>query len=543
MNRFICTLSLVALWCAVPASLAFASFSDVPDNYPNADAIAYMQAQHIVIGYPDGTYHPEHSITRAEFTKIIVAMQFSVDELQACMQGGHHTFSDTDETAWYAPFLCVATEHGIVVGYPDGTFQPAGFIDFAEASKIIVKAIGSGSLTEGSIWYEPYVRFLAQHNAIPISITALDNPSLTRGEMAEILFRLKTGNTSKPSRSFESFMQTPALALTGATITSDAMQPRKGYASFDQPAFFDPSLIKFQPTQGDDKKRGDFQFNSDALSDPNQSHSFYVSMLKKQLPTPYEATVYKFSNADYAIELRKGGSRQNLYTQVRHYAFSAENLFLNNNVQAADGSWQNVRSVVDIVQDRKINLPNMECVGNGQWEGDTLVTYSVPGEFQDYPGIDPAYATKICVWSFADGTYHLEHQLMAKMYWDNSITRLQSTMAIAPQEASAFVIYTPIFDGQRFQCSLFIQDLTQPSHQESMTVQQGALSTAVNKGMFTNGDSLPDCSGSTPCNDCPNLDLDLSQFTFTSPTIRYRMRSYDSHTERYSPIGDWVTLP
>jgi hypothetical protein len=88
--------------------------------------------------------------------------------------------------------------------------KPGNEINFTEAAKIIVNAInkddsgGHGQLDipSGTVWYEGYVRALASHNAIPTSITSFDQ-KITRGEMAEMIWRLKTNTTTKESQTYE----------------------------------------------------------------------------------------------------------------------------------------------------------------------------------------------------------------------------------------------------------------------------------------------------------------------------------------------------
>jgi hypothetical protein len=53
----------------------------------------------------------------------------------------------------------------------------------------------------GEFWYRPYVQSLSDLHAIPVSIKYF-NQTLTRGEMAEIVYRLKTDTTDKSSTSF-----------------------------------------------------------------------------------------------------------------------------------------------------------------------------------------------------------------------------------------------------------------------------------------------------------------------------------------------------
>lgn len=203
----------------IPPSAGMQPFSDIPSDFANYTAINYVKDQGIVSGYPDGTYRPYNAINRAEFTKIIIGSNFTDQAMKYCVEFG---FSDTSRTAWYAKYICLAKQHEIIEGYSDGSFHPDTSINFVEAAKIIalvdnfyingnyandvmVNGVRVGlplPASRDGLWYEPSVRYLAQKNAIPLSIESLDE-KLTRGEMAEIIYRLKTGNTDKSSRTYE----------------------------------------------------------------------------------------------------------------------------------------------------------------------------------------------------------------------------------------------------------------------------------------------------------------------------------------------------
>lgn len=174
--------------------LAFA-FSDVPSSHSHADAIVYMQENGIVQGYADGTFKPENQINRAEFTKIVIG---------AITQNpiGSDCFPDVKKE-WFAPHVCTAKTMKIIGGYPDGTFGPTKTITFAEAAKIIANAFDVSEESGASNpWYKPFVMALGVNAAIPTDITDFSQP-VTRGAMAEMIFRLRAKNTDKPSRTYE----------------------------------------------------------------------------------------------------------------------------------------------------------------------------------------------------------------------------------------------------------------------------------------------------------------------------------------------------
>lgn len=172
-----------------------AAFPDVPESSPFYDAVNYAQEKNIVKGYPDGTYRPGDTVNRAEFTKIILEA-VNIDESTCKIS----LLSDVPVGTWFAPYVCKANLLGIIKGYPDGTFRPANPINFAEAAKIVALTFGAETKTEDP-WFKPYVTHLETLAAVPNTIPSFEHP-VTRGELAEMVFRIKTDNRTKATTNF-----------------------------------------------------------------------------------------------------------------------------------------------------------------------------------------------------------------------------------------------------------------------------------------------------------------------------------------------------
>ena len=169
-------------------------FNDVrPGLTPYSEAIQFLQEEGVVEGYEDGTYKPTADINRAEFLKIIL-------ESRGIEVSGDKCFPDVRDQ-WFAEYVCAAKQEGIIEGYPDGTFKPEKAINFAEASKILARAYGQSIEEYSPDWYEPFVRALESSKAIPLSIEKLDQ-QVNRGEMAEMMWRLKEEKTDEPSKGY-----------------------------------------------------------------------------------------------------------------------------------------------------------------------------------------------------------------------------------------------------------------------------------------------------------------------------------------------------
>jgi len=191
-------MKLLTLFALPIFMTGFVSFYDVPDDHPNMVAIDYVQDEGIVDGYDDGSYKPDQTINRAEFTKIIVEAWFEVEDDST--DSSDLEFTDVED-AWYVPYIRTAQAEGLIDGYDDGTFKPADEINFVEAAKIISEASGA-SMISTEIWYQPYVYHLQSNGAIPPTVLSLDH-FITRGEMAELILRLREEITDFPSSTYD----------------------------------------------------------------------------------------------------------------------------------------------------------------------------------------------------------------------------------------------------------------------------------------------------------------------------------------------------
>lgn len=106
------------------------TFTDVPANQWYAKAVMTLAGKGVISGYPDGTFKPDASITRAEF--VAMAMNFANAE-----KGTACSFPDVPQNMWYYGAIAGATQNGWISGYPDGTFGPDRYITRAEVTSVI----------------------------------------------------------------------------------------------------------------------------------------------------------------------------------------------------------------------------------------------------------------------------------------------------------------------------------------------------------------------------------------------------------------------
>jgi len=109
-------------------------FVDIPDNHPHIAAIAWVYANDLMIGYRDGTFRPNSSLTRGELATLIVNWRGYTPRRTT-------TFPDAINH-WANGSIGAIELRGHVSGYPDGTFRPNAPIRRAEVVTLLNSLIG-----------------------------------------------------------------------------------------------------------------------------------------------------------------------------------------------------------------------------------------------------------------------------------------------------------------------------------------------------------------------------------------------------------------
>lgn len=111
------------------------SFPDVAAGAWYTDCVGFLQQEGLIEGYPDGTFHPDEPISRAEFTAMAVRFEALQEKQQA-------QFPDVTESHWAYGYIGQAVAQGWINGYEDHTFRPDSSISRAEATAIVHRMLG-----------------------------------------------------------------------------------------------------------------------------------------------------------------------------------------------------------------------------------------------------------------------------------------------------------------------------------------------------------------------------------------------------------------
>ncbi len=186
MKKFLVVL-LSAMMVFAFATTAFAAgqFTDIADlSKESQDAIGKLSALEIIGGYPDGTFKPGNTITRAEFAKM-ACVAGGMAESADILGGTTSQFSDVKANEWYTGYINLAVSQGYVKGYPDGTFKPNNTITNAEVITVIMRILGYNDNLPGP-WPVDYVA-KAGNLEITTNIVTATNANAVRGDVARMI--------------------------------------------------------------------------------------------------------------------------------------------------------------------------------------------------------------------------------------------------------------------------------------------------------------------------------------------------------------------
>ena len=113
---------------------AAATLNDIEGHWAN-NYIQTLADKGIINGYPDGTFKPDNSITRAEFCKTVVGSLVSEGKIGYVTTT--NTFIDVPSSEWFSKYVETAYANNLVSGKGNGLFDPEANITRQEMAKIV----------------------------------------------------------------------------------------------------------------------------------------------------------------------------------------------------------------------------------------------------------------------------------------------------------------------------------------------------------------------------------------------------------------------
>jgi len=117
-------------------------FTDFDDKHWSFDAVAELFEMGIIKGYEDNSFRPDNTISRAEFTKLIVSLCQNMSISQDTEDTKDKSFDDVSGEHWFYDYIINASKMELING--DGNlFRPYDNITRQDAAVIIYRLISS----------------------------------------------------------------------------------------------------------------------------------------------------------------------------------------------------------------------------------------------------------------------------------------------------------------------------------------------------------------------------------------------------------------
>ncbi|MBR3932746.1 MAG: S-layer homology domain-containing protein [Clostridia bacterium] len=172
-------------------------FTDTDTNAWYYHSLERLVTYSLINGYEDKTFKPENSITRAEFTKLVVGVAKHTDTL--VLSDAEVAFNDVAPSDWFSDVVTKAAKAGLVTG-SDNAFNPNAQITRQDAAVILYRLISSVKSLEGSISFSDsasiadYAKTAVESLASASIISGMGDgtfaptQNLTRAQAAKLLY-------------------------------------------------------------------------------------------------------------------------------------------------------------------------------------------------------------------------------------------------------------------------------------------------------------------------------------------------------------------
>jgi len=196
-----------------------ADFSDVPETSAYNEAITSLVDSGIINGYEDGTFRPDNTITRAEFSKLLAVSSAPTGYVFSATTTNFPDIADMNAAhGWAVPYISYAVSTKAINGYTDGTFQAGNPVTYGEAIKMIVCTLGYAPVVDTTLtpWYQGYINIA---NSIGLTKNAMslgDSPA-NRGIVAQLVYNM---------------LDCPVLTQTGVDANGNPIYSNDGGDSF-----------------------------------------------------------------------------------------------------------------------------------------------------------------------------------------------------------------------------------------------------------------------------------------------------------------------
>ncbi len=219
-----------------------AAFPDAAEiDLLNTEAVEVLSRLRVLAGFPDGSFRPAETLTRAQAAKILCCVLLGEKGADALRSGGA-AFSDVPASHWANKYVEYCAANRIVAGVGGGKYDPDGLLTGHAFGKMLLAALGQDtSGFVGTGWdAKVEAQLAAKHLDRGVRVTGgkLDRQSACR----LALNALFCGEENDPASTLAYKVFGVRRELTGSAL-SDYRRPVVSYASEARNAYWPGSEL------------------------------------------------------------------------------------------------------------------------------------------------------------------------------------------------------------------------------------------------------------------------------------------------------------
>ncbi len=141
---YLSLLTACMIFCMPVLSVMAKQFTDLDQTHWAYSEIVDLEGGKIIVGYPDGSFKPDQSATRAEFATMAVKAL----RQQHCFLDVYHYYKDVPKSHWAFGAIEKAHKFDLIKGYPETHFRPSELITRLDAVLIMVASVNTTKISD-----------------------------------------------------------------------------------------------------------------------------------------------------------------------------------------------------------------------------------------------------------------------------------------------------------------------------------------------------------------------------------------------------------
>ena len=229
----------LSLVLALVMTMSLVTISAGAKDYTDSSKITYNEAVDVVSackvldGYTDGSFNPTATLTRGAAAKIICNLILGPTTASA-LAADAAPYKDVPADNVFAGYIAYCAKQGIISGYADGTFRPAGTLTGYAFMKMLLGALGYDAALEGYTGNNWSIAVAKQ--AIAIGLDDGNDEfsgvkAVTREEAALYTFNTLKANIVEYSDKGTNITIGDTTINTGASKAEFVLQAGSGYSN------------------------------------------------------------------------------------------------------------------------------------------------------------------------------------------------------------------------------------------------------------------------------------------------------------------------